>query len=177
MKLGLFFRSWETVHCSSFVNLQNYLRGGPKKWGHKLMAIILSNLNRFSHFFSGKFTVQWLLHLTIPCICCHTTSWNNVRKQATNDKLQGLVATYLRCGGVVNNQINNDLLLSLSVKKYLKSVNIWQSYTQERGCPVHYVRLCTAKSAHETTMFLLVTLPNIHWLTFFSLADSAMNLC
>ena len=86
----------------------------------------------------------------------------NVRKQATNDKLQGLVATYLRCGGVVNNQINNDLLLSLSVKKYLKSVNIWQSCTQERGCPVHYVRLCTAKSAHETTMFLLVTLPNIH---------------
>jgi len=26
-------------------------------------------------------------------------------KQAINDKLQGSVATYLRCGGVVNNQI------------------------------------------------------------------------
>ena len=36
-------------------------------------------------------------------------------KQAINDKLQGSVATYLRCGGVVNNQIRKGLLLSLSV--------------------------------------------------------------
>ena len=27
----------------------------------------------------------------------------NVTKQAINDKLQGSVATYLMCGGVVNN--------------------------------------------------------------------------
>jgi len=33
-------------------------------------------------------------------------------KQAINDKLQGSVATYLRCGGVVNNQIRKGLLLS-----------------------------------------------------------------
>jgi len=38
-------------------------------------------------------------------------------KQALNDKLQGSVAEYLRCGGVVNNQIKKGLLLSLSVKK------------------------------------------------------------
>jgi len=38
-------------------------------------------------------------------------------KQAINDKLQCIIATYLRCGGVVNNQIKNDLLLSLRVKK------------------------------------------------------------
>ena len=47
-------------------------------------------------------------------------------KQVINNKLQGSVATYLRCGGVVNNQIKKGLLLSLTVKK-LKSVNIWQS--------------------------------------------------
>jgi len=36
---------------------------------------------------------------------CHTTLWNvSVRKQATIDKLQGSVATYLRCGKVVSNQ-------------------------------------------------------------------------
>ena len=35
-------------------------------------------------------------------------------KQAINDKLQGSVATCLRCGGVVSNQINKGLLLSLS---------------------------------------------------------------
>ena len=34
-------------------------------------------------------------------------------KQATNDKLQGSVATYLKCGGVLNNQIKKGLLVSL----------------------------------------------------------------
>jgi len=54
-------------------------------------------------------------------------------KQAPNDdKLQGSVAAYLRCGGVVNtgNQIKKGLLLSLRVKKNLRSVIIWQSYKQ-----------------------------------------------
>jgi len=53
------------------------------------------------------------------------TLWNiNVRIQAINDKLQGSVATCSRCGVVVNNQIKKGLLLSLSVKRFLKSVNI-----------------------------------------------------
>jgi len=39
----------------------------------------------------------------------------NVRKQTNNDKLQGSVATYLRCGWVINNQIKKGLLLSLLV--------------------------------------------------------------
>jgi len=34
-----------------------------------------------------------------------------------NDKLQGSVATYLKCGGVVNNIIKKGLLLNLWVKK------------------------------------------------------------
>ena len=38
-------------------------------------------------------------------------------KQAINDKLQGSVATYLMCGGVVSNHIKKGLLLSLTVKK------------------------------------------------------------
>jgi len=33
-------------------------------------------------------------------------------KQAINDKLRGNVATYLRCGGVVNKQIKKGLLPS-----------------------------------------------------------------
>ena len=40
-------------------------------------------------------------------------------KQAINDKLHGSVATCLRCGGVVNNQIKKGLLPSLRVKKSL----------------------------------------------------------
>jgi len=38
-------------------------------------------------------------------------------KQAINDKLQGSVATYLMCGGVVNNKIKKGLLLNVSEKK------------------------------------------------------------
>ena len=38
-------------------------------------------------------------------------------KQAINDKLQGSVATYLRYGRVVNNQIKKALLLNVWVKK------------------------------------------------------------
>ena len=43
---------------------------------------------------------------TLPC--------ETLAKQSTNDKLQGSVATYSRCGGVVNNQIKKGLLLSVS---------------------------------------------------------------
>jgi len=43
---------------------------------------------------------------TRPSICCHITLLEIiVRKQATNDKLQGSVATYSRCGGVIKNQV------------------------------------------------------------------------
>jgi len=65
-------------------------------------------------------------------------------KQANNDKLQGSVATYLRYSGLVNNQIKKGLLLSLWVKFFFKSVNIWQSYKHERDCLMHFVRLANA---------------------------------
>ena len=52
-------------------------------------------------------------------------------KQAIIDNLQGSIAAYLRCGGFVNNQIRKGLMLSPSVI-FFKSVNIWQSYKQER---------------------------------------------
>jgi len=64
--------------------------------------------------------------ITLPCETLM------LAKQAINDKLQGTVAAYLRCGGVVNNQIKKGLLLSVSVNSF-KSVNIWQSYKKERG--------------------------------------------
>ena len=40
-------------------------------------------------------------------------------KQAIIDNLQGSVAAYLRCGGVINNQIKKDFLLSVRVKNVL----------------------------------------------------------
>jgi len=44
---------------------------------------------------------------TLPCETLMSA------KQAINDKLQGSVATYLRCNGVLNNQIKKSLLFSL----------------------------------------------------------------
>jgi len=77
-------------------------------------------------------------------------------KQAIKDKLQGSVATYLRCGGVVNNQIKKGLLLSLFKVKFgseevSKSLTTLQSYRQKRKqliavdcltCPVHLPVSC-----------------------------------
>ena len=86
-----------------------------------------------------------------------------------NDKLQGTVDTYLRCGGIVNNQ-KKGVLLSLPVKK-LKSANIWQSYGKKVLCraPAFFdLEQCMqwpgAQGARDnlTTTFFLVTLPNIH---------------
>ena len=87
---------------------------GPQTHDNKL-----SILNRFSTFFSGrflrKFAVKWVskipLHIayvaTLPCETLMSA------KQAINDKLQGSVATYLRCGVIVNKQIKKGLLLRL----------------------------------------------------------------
>ena len=61
----------------------------PQTHGHNL-----SNLSRFKTNFTrrflGKFAVNWLLKI-IPLV-------PYARKRAINDKLQGNVATYLRCG-------------------------------------------------------------------------------
>jgi len=50
---------------------------------------------------------------TLPCETLMSS------KQVNNDKLQDTVATYLMCGGGVNNQIKKGLLLSLRVKYFL----------------------------------------------------------
>ena len=88
------------------------------------MTVILWILNRFKKFFIerflDKFAVKWVLKIplhiayvaTLPCETLMSA------KQAINDKLQGNVATYLRCGGVVNNQIKTGLLLSLRLKTF-----------------------------------------------------------
>jgi len=88
-------------------------------------------------------------------------------KQVINDELRGSVDTYLRCGGVVNNQIKKGLMLSLRMTFFVKSVNIWQSYKQEDGCLVHFVCLATAmlkvgRKCTKQSLFLPITMPNIH---------------
>ena len=89
--------------------MDKYLQDGPKNEATN-STIILSNLNRFTKFFTGRFLGKFAvkcvfkipLHLayvaTLPCVKLMSA------KQAINNKLQGSVAAYLRCGGVVNNQ-------------------------------------------------------------------------
>jgi len=76
---------------------------------------MVTDFNFFTGRFLGKFAVKWILkippHLAhIAALACETLM---SAKQVINDKLQGDIATYLRCGGVVNNQIKKGLLLSL----------------------------------------------------------------
>ena len=86
--------------------------------GQKLMTIILSNLKQFKKIterFLRKFVVKWILKIPPHLAYVATLPGETLMsaKQAINDKLQGSVATYLRCGGVVNNHIKKGLLLSL----------------------------------------------------------------
>ena len=46
---------------------------------------------------------------------------------------QGSVATYLRCGGLFKYEFVANLPVSLPVKEFWKSVNIWGSYGQQFG--------------------------------------------
>ena len=46
---------------------------------------------------------------------------------------QGSVATQFRCGGIINNHFIGNFPLSVPVKEFLKSFNIWQRYGQMYG--------------------------------------------
>jgi len=54
-------------------------------------------------------------------------------KQAINDELQGSVAAYLRCGGVVNNQIKKGVLPSLRVQKIWSALYVFISPQHSRS--------------------------------------------
>jgi len=83
------------------------------------MTIILSILNRFKNFFTGrffgKFAVKRISKIPprlayVATLLCESLM---SAEQAINDKLQGSVATYLTYGGVVNNQIKKTFMLTL----------------------------------------------------------------
>jgi len=75
----------------------------------------------FSGRFLGKCAVKWISKIPPHLAYVAALPWETLlsAKRAVSDKLQGSVATYLRCGGVVNNQIKKSLLLSVRVKKLI----------------------------------------------------------
>ena len=65
--------------------------------------------------------------------------------QAINDKLQGSVATYLRCGGVVSNQIKKGIgvwVTKIKIGGYLAKLQAraWLSYT-DAILQIHFLRI------------------------------------
>ena len=89
---------------------------GPQTYDRNSVKI---NFNRFTFFFTGrfigKFVVKWILKIPPHLAYVTTLPYKTLisAKQKIRDKLQGSVATYLRYGGVLNNQIKKGLLLSL----------------------------------------------------------------
>jgi len=58
--------------------------------------------------------------ITVPDSNCRLFSDINIS--------QGSVTTHLRCGGIYSYQFTANLLQTLTVKEFWKSVKIWQSY-------------------------------------------------
>ena len=70
------------------------------------------------------------------------------------DISQGSVATHLWCGGVFVYDFVTNFLLSLPVKEFWKSANIWWSYGQELGVLFFWLTVYLI-----VVYMLLVTLP------------------
>jgi len=97
-----------------------------------------------------------IIDITAPCV--FATLYLVKAKQAINDKLQGSVATHLKCGRVVNNQIRKGVVLSVpviffTIGKYLAKLQVrtWLSRALFR----------LLAGTQSTATLLFVTLPNI----------------
>jgi len=71
---------------------------------------------------------------------------------------QGSVATQLRCGGMFNNHFTTNFSQNAAVKKFWKSVNIWQRYGTNfvayffGGPPcIQLSTLCSEKNTSRST--------------------------
>ena len=60
--------------------------------------------------------------------------------------------TYLRYGGIFKYQSVANFLLSLSVKKFRKSVNVWRSYGQEFSVLFFIDSRCTSGDSDVISM-------------------------
>jgi len=69
-----------------------------------------------------------ILSCHLPLITIHIS---DCRQFSDVHISQGSVETYLRCGGIFEYDFAANLPVSLSVKAFGKSVNIWRSYGQE----------------------------------------------
>ena len=70
----------------------------------------------------------------------------------------GSVATRLRCVGMWHNDFIANLRLSLSVKEFWKSINIWRSYRRKYSGMFFYSQcICNDKLSVETKIWSLIS--------------------
>jgi len=69
---------------------------------------------------------------------------------------QGSVATYARCDGIFNIRLTANLPRNLQVKKFLKSVKIWQNYGHESVAPFFGLPCLFTDRADAGTVSLVV---------------------
>ena len=104
-----------------------------QKWGHRLTTIILSNVNRFTKFFTGRILAATSCNLSLMACFADT----NVS--------QGNAATYARCDGTFNIHFTAHLPGNLRVKKIRKSAKIWQNDGHESVAPFFFWRTLHAR--------------------------------
>jgi len=70
---------------------------------------------------------------------------------------EGSATIPLRCGGICNDRFVANFLLSLAVKEFWKSINIWWSYRHKYGCPflTHTVYKRNLLLERSVSIFLL----------------------
>jgi len=66
--------------------------------------------------------------------------------------LQGSVATQVNCGKIFNNFFIANLLLSVMVKEFWRSVRIWQSYGKKLSGTFFFRTRCILTVFHTVTV-------------------------
>ena len=132
---------WLWLH---FAHLANTLLTDEESAGgnHVFLLVTSPNIHRFKQ---KKFT-PWLsnkpllilLSTTPPHLKYAATLPRNLSLMACFADInvsQGSVATCARCGGMFNIHLTANLLRNVPVKKFCKSVKMWQNYGHESVAP------------------------------------------
>jgi len=94
------------------------------------------------------------------------TFWSKSKQFLNKNISHGSVVTHLWCGGMFHNDFVENLLLSLSVKEFWKSVNIWRSYRQKysgmffwltpiRKCQLQHIYACSSSAVRASGKCLI----------------------
>jgi len=104
--------------------------GWAQKWVHRLMTIILSNLNRLKFFFHWKTPPHLKYVATLPCNLSLMACFADINVS------RGSVATYARHSVIFNIHLTTNLSMNLPVNFFFKSVQIWLNYGWESVAPL-----------------------------------------